>query len=189
MSADDNTIKITAFGDSLSAGYGLPAAQGFAPVLEQTLRRRGYSVRVINASISGDTSSDGLLRVDWMLEDKPDIVIVEFGANDMFRGAPVAFITQNLSKIITRLQQRGARVLLAGIKAPKNHNEQYRQRLAQMYENLRDAHGVRLYPFFLEGVALRPRLNLDDGIHPNADGIRVIVNNIAPAVIRLIDNL
>ncbi|MGI9296799.1 MAG: arylesterase [Gammaproteobacteria bacterium] len=184
--ADDETIRIAAFGDSLSAGYGLPEADGFAPVLQKELRAAGVPAEVVNAAVSGDTSADGLLRVDWMLrETSPDIVVVEFGANDMFRGLPAAHIEKNLAEIIARIQQNGARVLLAGMEAPRNYGAQYRRQFSAMYESLGARFGAPLYPFFLDGVALDPNLNLADGIHPNAAGVREIARNIAPFVAAL----
>ena len=175
-------IKIAAFGDSLSAGYNLPEKEGFAPELQRQLRAMEIPARVINAAVPGDTSSDGLARVEWMLQDKPDIVIVEFGANDMFRATPLDFIEKNLAQIIMRIQQNGARVLLAGMEAPSNYNPIYRWKFSRMYKSLGGEYDVPLYPFFLEGVALNPQLNLPDGIHPNAEGVRIIARNIAPLV-------
>lgn len=182
----DETIRVAAFGDSLSAGYGLPEAEGFAPVLQEELRAAGVAAEVFNAAVSGETSADGLLRVDWMLrETTPHIVVVEFGANDMFRGLPAAHIEKNLAEIITRIQQSGARVLLAGMEAPRNYGAKYRAQFSEMYESLGERFDAPLYPFFLEGVALDPTLNLADGIHPNAAGVRKIARNIAPLVAEL----
>lgn len=182
-------VTIVAFGDSLSAGYGLKDANGFAPVLEKELRARQLSVKVINAAVSGDTSAGGLTRVAWMLQDNPDLVIVEFGANDMFRGVPVKQIRKNLAGIIVRIQQSGARVLLAGMEAPDNYDSAYRSALRKAYRQLSEKYEVPLYPFFLAGVALRPSLNLPDGIHPNASGVRVIAEKIAPLVADMVRQL
>ena len=180
--ADDEVI-VAAFGDSLSAGYQLPQAQGFAAVLEQLLRARGVAVRVVNAAVSGDTTSDGLLRVDWMLDStKPDLVIVQFGANDMFRGLPVEVIRQNLDAIVNRIRATGAAVLLAGMLAPDNNGAEYQRQFAAQYRELSAQYNIPLYPFFLRDVALQPTLNLPDGLHPNAAGVRVIAANIAPLV-------
>ena len=180
--ADDEVI-VAAFGDSLSAGYQLPQAQGFAAVLEQLLRARGLAVRVVNAAVSGDTTSDGLLRVDWMLDStKPDLVIVQFGANDMFRGLPVEVIRQNLDAIVNRIRATGAAVLLAGMLAPDNNGAEYQRQFAAQYRELSAQYNIPLYPFFLRDVALQPTLNLPDGLHPNAAGVRVIAANIAPLV-------
>ena len=180
--ADDEVI-VAAFGDSLSAGYQLPQAQGFAAVLEQLLRARGLAVRVVNAAVSGDTTSDGLLRVDWMLDStKPDLVIVQFGANDMFRGLPVEVVRQNLDAIVNRIRATGAAVLLAGMLAPDNNGAEYQRQFAAQYRELSAQYNIPLYPFFLRDVALQPTLNLPDGLHPNAAGVRVIAANIAPLV-------
>ena len=180
-------VRVAAFGDSLSAGYGLPEEDGFAPALQKELRAAGVAAEVFNAAVSGDTSADGLLRVDWMLrQTRPDIVVVEFGANDMFRGFPAPLIQKNLAQIITRIRESGARVLLAGMRAPRNYNAQYRRELAEMYDNLGAQFDIPLYPFFLEGVALNPELNLADGIHPNAAGVRKIAGNIAPLIAEMV---
>ena len=180
-------VRVAAFGDSLSAGYGLPEEDGFAPALQKELRAAGVAAEVFNAAVSGDTSADGLLRVDWMLrQTRPDIVVVEFGANDMFRGFPAPLIQKNLAQIITRIRESGARVLLAGMRAPRNYNAQYRRELAEMYDNLAAQFDIPLYPFFLEGVALNPELNLADGIHPNAAGVRKIAGNIAPLIAEMV---
>ena len=180
-------VRVAAFGDSLSAGYGLPEEDGFAPALQKELRAAGVAAEVFNAAVSGDTSADGLLRVDWMLrQTRPDIVVVEFGANDMFRGFPAPLIQKNLAQIITRIRESGARVLLAGMRAPRNYNAQYRRELAEMYDNLSAQFDIPLYPFFLEGVALNPELNLADGIHPNAAGVRKIAGNIAPLIAEMV---
>lgn len=186
----EDVVRIAAFGDSLSAGYGLPAKDGFAPALQKELREAGIAAEVYNEGVSGETSADGLLRVDWMLgRTSPDIVIVEFGANDMFRGMPAQRIEKNLAEIITRVQQSGARVLLAGMEAPRNYGPQYRRQLSEMYESLGDRFDAPLYPFFLEGVALDPSLNLSDGVHPNAAGVREIAKRIAPFVADLAEEL
>lgn len=182
-------VTIAAFGDSLSAGYGLPEGSGFAPVLERKLKSQNLPVTVVNAAVSGDTTSDALLRTDWMLRGKPDLVIVEFGANDMFRGTPLHLVEQNLSDIVERIKQSGAEVLLAGMQAPKNYAPEYRQQFADIYQAIGDKHQVPLYTFFLEGVALDENLNLQDGIHPNARGVEVIVDNIAPMIADMVEEL
>ena len=178
----EERVLIAAFGDSLSSGYGLAADEGFSPALQQVLRQRGLTISVFNAAVAGDTSADALARVDWMLSSKPDIVLVEFGANDMLRGIPTAAVRENLDEIILRIKAAGARVLLSGMLAPRNLGEDYGRRFRQMYEKLRDKHDVALYPFFLHGIALSPELTLADGMHPNAQGVRKIAENIAPLV-------
>ncbi len=149
------------------------------------MRALGLPAAVVNAAVSGDTTSDGLVRVDWMLRDKPDIVIVEFGANDMFRGVPPEAAKKNLAAIIERIRKTGARVLLAGMRAPSNYPPQYRGKFARVYESLAEEYEIPLYPFFLEGVALNPQLNLTDGIHPNASGVQIIARNIAPVAVQI----
>ena len=187
--ADDDLV-IAAFGDSLSAGYGLPQANGFAPVLEEMLQARGVTVRVINAAVSGDTTADGLQRVDWMLETtKPDLVIVEFGANDMFRGVPVEVMRQNFDAMLIRIQAAGATVLLAGMLAPNNYGQHYQKQFNELYRGLSERHNIPLYPFFLRDVALEPTLNLADGRHPNAEGVRVIAGHMAPLIVDMIAEL
>ena len=178
----DDSIVVSAFGDSLSAGYGLPENKGFAPALQTALSQLNVSAKVINAGVSGETSADGLARVDWMLRKKPDIVIVEFGANDMFRGTPISETEKNLSEIVARIQKTGVRVLLVGMEPPANYNVVHRLRYSYMYSSIADDYDVPLYPFFLEGVALNPALNLSDGIHPNATGTAIVARNIAPLV-------
>lgn len=182
-------IIISAFGDSLSAGYELPADQGFAPVLQSALRGLGYAATVHNASVSGDTSSDGAGRVEWMLRKKPNIVIVELGANDMLRGLPTRLLRANLKYIIEKILASGAKVVLAGMRAPVNHGEQYAARFEAVYADLAAEYDLAFYPFFLEGVALNPELNLSDGSHPNPAGVRVIVNGILPTIIKTIKTI
>ncbi|MGU9950914.1 MAG: arylesterase [Gammaproteobacteria bacterium WSBS_2016_MAG_OTU1] len=182
-------INIAAFGDSLSAGYGLPEKDGFAAALQRVLSENDLAITVSNAGVSGETSADGLTRVEWMLRKNPDMVIVEFGANDMFRGTPIAAIRQNLAGIVKKIQQHGAQILLVGMQAPANYPLSYRSQFTDMYQQLSEENNIELYPFFLEGVALDPSLNLQDGIHPNAEGIRIIANNIAPSVMSVIKQI
>jgi len=175
-------IKILALGDSLTAGYGLAEADGFCPQLEKALRAAGHDVRVIDGSVSGDTTADGLARLDWTLADNPDVVIVELGANDALRGLDPAQAKANLDAILTRLEKQGRVVLLAGMKAPRNLGPDYVQAFDGMYPDLAARHRVTLYPFFLDGVATDPALNQADGFHPNPAGVAVIVKRILPAV-------
>lgn len=170
------------FGDSLSAGYGLPAEQAFPRQLEAALQRHGYQVVVQNASVSGDTSAGGLARLDWTLADNPDLVIVELGANDALRGLDPALTHKNIDTILTRLKAAGIQPLLAGMRAPRNLGRDYYSKFDQIYPDLAQSQSVPLYPFFLEGVAGRRELNLDDGVHPNATGVAVIVEHLLPLV-------
>jgi len=175
-------IKILALGDSLTAGYGLADADGFCPQLEKALRAAGHDVRVIDGSVSGDTTADGLARLDWTLADNPDVVIVELGANDALRGLDPAQAKANLDAILTKLQNQGRVVLLVGMEAPRNLGQDYDQAFDGMYPDLATRHHVALYPFFLDGVATDLTLNQADGIHPNPAGVAVIVKRMLPAV-------
>lgn len=175
-------VRILAFGDSLVHGYGLPAGQTFPEQLEAALERRGVTAEVINAGNSGDTSAAGRARLDWALADEPDLVLVELGGNDSLRGIDPADTRRNLDDILTRLTARGLPVLLAGMRAPRNLGDDYVDDFDSVFPQLAEKHGVTLYPFFLEGVALDPALNLPDGIHPNPKGVAVIVENILPTV-------
>jgi acyl-CoA thioesterase-1 len=189
LSANDTTESpkyVLVLGDSLVAGYGLSLADSFPAQLETALIEAGHAVRVINAGVSGDTSAGGLARLDWLLADRPDLVIVELGANDALRGLDPAQTERNLDAILSRLGQAGLPVLLAGMRAPRNLGDDYTHRFDRIYPDLADRHGVPLYPFFLEGVAIDPALNQADGIHPNAHGVAVIVQRILPSVVRLL---
>lgn len=179
--------RILAFGDSLTAGYGLPEGDGFVPQLQMALQKMGREVSVINGGVSGDTTAGGLSRLDWMLADRPDAVILELGANDMLRGLPPAEARSNLDVIIQRIRQSGAKLLLVGMVAPRNMGAEYRQQFDAIYPDLAKQYGVPLYPFFLDGVAARPELNQSDGLHPTKDGVAVIVANILPHVTRLLE--
>lgn len=175
---------VVAFGDSLTAGYGLAPADAFPAVLERRLRADGLKVRVENAGVSGDTTAGGRARLDWSLAGPADLVIVELGANDMLRGIDPAVTRANLDAILERLHQRGTPVLLAGMKAQRNLGRDYARAFDAIYPELARKHGVTLYPFFLDGVALRPELTQNDGLHPNAAGVRRIVQALAPYVER-----
>jgi len=171
---------IVAFGDSLTAGLGVAAEQNYPSRLEQTLRAAGYPHRVINAGISGDTTAGGLRRVDAVLALHPVIVILEFGANDGLRGAPLPEIRANLDQIIRRLQTAKIRVVLAGMKLPPNYGPEYTDRFAALYAELARQRHAALIPFFLDGVAGVDGLNQADGLHPTAEGYRIIVDRIWP---------
>lgn len=175
-------LRLVAFGDSLTAGYGLPRAAAFPTVLTAELQKKGYDVVVENAGVSGDTSSAGLARLDWSVGEGVDGVIVELGANDALRGIDPAVTRKALEEIIVRLKERDIPVMLAGMLTPPNLGPDYARRFDSIFPDLAAKHGLVLYPFFLDGVAARRELNLPDGIHPTAEGIRMIVSRILPAV-------
>jgi acyl-CoA thioesterase-1 len=180
--AQGRPIRLVAFGDSLSAGYGLPQSAAFPAVLERALKARGHNVTVANAGVSGDTASGGLARVDWSVPDGTDGVILELGANDMLRGVDPAVTRRALDGILEKLRARNIPVLLAGMMAAPNLGPDYAARFNSIYPDLTQKYGLVLYPFFLEGVAGNRTLNLPDGVHPTAQGIERIVQNIMPAV-------
>ncbi len=173
---------IIGVGDSLMAGYGLPPQAGFVPQLQQALRAKGYAVDVVNAGVSGDTTSGGRSRLEWSVPAQADMVILELGANDALRGVPPAVTRENLDFMLTQLKQKNIKILLVGMLAPPNMGEAYSAAFNPIYPALAKKHNVILYPFFLEGVAANPALNLDDGIHPNKKGVAVMVKNILPNV-------
>ena len=174
------------FGDSLTAGYGLPTGQAFPARLEAWLHQQGIEARVVNAGVSGDTTAGGLARLDWGLADKPDLVILALGANDALRGIEPSSVRENLDKMIGKIEASGAKVLLLGMLAPPNWGEEYRHAFDQIFPELARIHHLPLYPFFLEGVAMKPELNQTDGLHPNERGVAVLVDRIAPVVARLL---
>jgi len=178
--------RIVVLGDSLSAGYGLPAAEAFPAQLEQALRQSGQAVRVINAGVSGDTTAGGLARLDWALAERPQLVIVQLGANDALRGLDPEQARANLDAILTRLKREETQILLAGMRAPRNLGPAYYTKFDRIYSDLAKKHQVALDPFFLEGVALRPELNQADGLHPNAQGVAIVVRRLLPQVRELL---
>ena len=182
--AEPKTLLL--LGDSLTAGYGLPAEDGFAAQLETALEADGMQVRVINAGVSGDTTSGGLARLDWALGDDPDAVVVELGANDGLRGIDPAITKANLDTMLTKLAAKEVPTLFNGMLAPPNLGREYGAEFNRLFPDLAERHGVAFYPFFLDGVAARPDLNQADGIHPNADGVAIIVARILPHVKRLL---
>lgn len=178
---------IVAFGDSLTEGYGFEPERAYPALLEHRLNAKGYNYKVINAGISGETSSGALSRVDWILRLNPDIVVLETGANDGLMGISPAVLEQNLNRIIARLQQSGVTVILAGMKMLANLGLTYTQEFEAVYSKVAASYGVSLIPFFLEGVATRRALNLADGIHPNAKGYVVIADLVLPYVVEAIN--
>ncbi|WP_377294558.1 arylesterase [Rhizobium sp. SG2393] len=173
-------VKLVGFGDSLMAGYQLPPGDAFPARLQKALNDKGIDVTIENAGVSGDTTSGGLARIDWSVPDGTKGVILELGANDALRGISPADSRANLERMITRLKERGIAVLLVGMLAPPNMGEDYGRDFNAIYGDLAKAHGVALYPFFLDGVVTHPALQLEDGMHPNADGVGVMVERFLP---------
>ena len=180
-------VVVSVLGDSLVAGFGLEARHAFPVQLEASLRALGEDVRVINAGVSGDTSAGGESRVDWVLQDSPDIVILVLGANDMLRGIDPVVTKKNLMSVIQKLQTNNIVVLLVGMKAARNLGKSYVEKFDKIYPDLARSYQLVFYPFFLENVALEPTLNQEDLIHPNAMGVRMIVKRIIPSVFQALD--
>ncbi|AZO65382.1 MULTISPECIES: arylesterase [unclassified Mesorhizobium] len=181
-SARAEPLEIVGFGDSLMAGFGLGPDEGFTQKLEATLRAKGHDVTIANAGVSGDTSSGGLSRLDWSVPDGTQLVILELGANDMLRGVSPDITQKNLDAMLAKLKQRKIAVLLAGMRAAPNLGADYQNGFDAIFPKLAEKYGVPLYPFFLDGVAGEPALQLEDGLHPNAKGIDRMVERILPDV-------
>jgi acyl-CoA thioesterase-1 len=174
-------IKLVALGDSLTAGYGLPASAAFPVRLQKALQEKGIAVEIGNAGVSGDTSSGGLARLDWSVGNDTEGVILELGANDALRGVDPQVTRNALEEILKRLKARNIPVLLCGMYAPPNYGQAYAAKFNAIYPELAKQYGVALYPFFLDGVATVQRLTQPDGLHPTAEGIDTVVTNILPA--------
>ena len=187
--ADGPIRTILAFGDSLTSGYGLPPADAFPVKLEAALRARGHAVRVINAGVAGDTTAGGRARLAWMLADKPDAVILELGANDGLRGLDPAETLANLRAIMEQLKAADLPVLLAGMRAPPNLGRDFGAEFDTIFATVALEYDALFYPFFLEGVAARPTLNQNDGIHPNSAGVAIVVERIIPSVEALLSRV
>ncbi len=183
---DKQEIVILSFGDSLMAGYQIPLDKAFPAQLEAALRDKGYSVRVVNSGVSGDTAADGLARLDWSLNEKVDGAIVEFGANDTLRGIDPKVTEPSLDEILKTLKEKHIELLVAGMEAPRNWGKDYDDAFRAMYPRLAAKYDALLYPFFLKDVATVRSLNLADGLHPTPEGVAVVVRNILPEVEKLI---
>jgi acyl-CoA thioesterase-1 len=169
-------------GDSLTAGQGLPQEQAFPALIEARMKAAGHPWKVVNAGLSGDTTAGGVARLDWIYQHKVDVMFLCLGANDGLRGIPVAETERNLRAILDRAQREGTRVVLAGIQLPENYGSTYRAAFAQVFPRLAKAYRVPLLPFLLEGVAMDPRLNQPDGIHPTAEGARIVADHVWPVL-------
>ena len=177
---------IVAFGDSLTAGLGVPGDRTYPARLGERLRQEGYGYKVVNAGVSGDTTAGGLRRVDWALRLKPEIVILELGVNDALRGQKLTSVRANLEQIVTRFQAAGAQVLVAGMRLPPNYGTPYAEDFYHLFGEVARARNAPHVPFFLEGVGAIPRLNQPDGIHPTAEGYGIVVDNLWPYLMPLL---
>ena len=182
----DARPRIVAFGDSLTAGLGVQADESYPAQLQRRLDALGYAYRVINAGVSGDTTAGGLRRVSWILNNKPDVVILELGANDGLRGLSVEQTTHNLREIIQRLREAGVTIVLAGMKLPPNYGHDYSAGFEGIYLSLAKEYHLSLIPFFLEGVGGSPLLNQADGIHPTQKGYELVVEQVLKALLPLL---
>jgi acyl-CoA thioesterase I len=177
---------IVAFGDSLTAGLGLPEKESFPAQLEKALQARGQEVKVVNAGVSGDTVAAGLARLDWAMPGDASAVIIELGANDALQGLDPAATKATLEQIITKVQARGLPILLAGMEAPRNLGKDYVEQFRAIYQDLAKRYDLVFYPFFLDGVVLDDKYMQDDGLHPNAQGVARIVELMLPKVEELL---
>ena len=179
-----NQIKIMLYGDSLMAGYGLTQNENLSSVLPSKFNLTESQLQIINASVSGNTSSNGLARLDWSLEDKPNIVILCLGANDMLRGIDPKLTKQNLNLIIEKMIQNGSKVILAGMRSPESMGQNYQQEFDLIYQELAEEHEVIFMPFLLEGVALEKNYLQSDYKHPNALGVNIMASNLYPYILK-----
>jgi len=187
--ANAEPVKIVAFGDSLTAGFGLRAEEAFPAQLEAALKKRGFDVQIANAGVSGDTTAGGLARLDWSIPDGTAAVILALGANDMLRGMDPEATRKNLDAMIRRLKARKIEVLLGGMRAAPNLGADYAAKFDTIYASLAKEHDILIYPFFLDGVAGERELNLNDGIHPTGKGVSLVVTRILPTVESLIERV
>jgi acyl-CoA thioesterase-1 len=179
-------LRIVAFGDSLSSGYGLKSGQTFPAQLQKELKARGHNIVVVNAGVAGDTTADGLKRLAWAVPDGSDAVILEFGANDALRGIDPKVARENLEEMIAKLKERHIPILLTGMRSPANWGEHYSEEFDAIFPELARKHDLLFYPFFLDGVVFEHGLNQDDGMHPNGKGVGEVVKRMLPSVEELI---
>ncbi|MQX36592.1 arylesterase [Roseospira navarrensis] len=185
--AGAEALRLLVLGDSLTAGYNLPQDKAFPVQLEEALGDAGHEVTVLNAGVSGDTTAGGRARLDWVLAEEPDAAIVALGGNDGLRGLDPAQTREHLTAIVRRLKSEEVQVMIAGMLAPPNLGRDYGEAFNTVFPEVAERTGVLFYPFFLEGVAADPALNQSDGIHPTAEGVSVMVENILPKVERLLE--
>ena len=179
--------RLVVFGDSLVAGYGLQPGAAYPEQLNKRLKEKGIQLEVINAGVSGDTTSSGLARLDWSVDENANAVILELGANDALRGISPEVTEKNLDAMISNFKSKGIEVLLVGMMAPPNMGPAYGEAFNSIYARLAEKHEVALYPFFLDGVVADAKLNQPDGIHPTSEGIAVIVEKSMPSVLKLLE--
>ena len=186
--AQSAPVKIAVLGDSLAAGFGVKPAESFPARLEAGLKAQGRAVTILNHGVSGDTTAGGLDRIDWMLADKPDIVLVELGGKDALRGTDPAATERNLTAIVEKLKAAGVTVWLAGMLAPRNLGSDYVTAFDGLYKRIAEKYQVPLYPFILDGVAQDPAFIQADGIHPNPKGAQVVADKLLPFVTKNLDD-
>jgi acyl-CoA thioesterase-1 len=186
-SAGSKEPLVIFLGDSLTAGHGLGVDDAFPALVAKALRDKGRPIRVVNAGVSGDTTTGGLERLGWLLKQKPDVVVVGLGANDALRGQPVARIEENLRAIVTRAKAAGAYVVLLGMRVPTSYGPEYTEAFAALYPRVAKLEKVDLMPFLLDGVGGHPELNFEDGIHPNLEGEKIVAANVLAYIERAVD--
>ena len=187
--ATEETVLVVFLGDSLTAGLGLDEEQAFPALLERRLEAEGIPIRVVNAGVSGDTTAGGLSRLDWLLRQRPDVLVVSLGGNDGLRALDVSMTERNLRRIVAEARAAGARVLLTGMLAPPNYGPDYTERFKAVFPRLAEELDVPLVPFLLEGVAAVPELNQSDGIHPTAEGQERVADAVEPYLKSIVEDL
>ncbi len=181
--------KVLFVGDSLTAGLGVSVEEAFPARVGEILAAEGHPIQVINAGVSGDVSAGGVSRIDWLLRQKPAVVVVELGANDALRGQPLADLEKNLRAVVERSQAAGAKVLILGMRIPPNYGKDYADGFEAIFPRVAEATGSALVPFLLEGVGGEPELNQADGIHPTVEGHRILAKTVAPYLARVLESL